>query len=402
MKHTLESYLKKFVHETMSLDIRSSDRSVLMTVNSQVNRGIGLTENQSSMIREKLKKYSEVIDRLGLTSTMIDSAPVELPLRKVDKTKSISVVNNYIEIKFPFNKKLIKAVKTLQEKYYIFYSKDNEKKIHKFRVYEPIIYDVIEEFKDKNFEISQELLEAHREIKHILENRNDFIPIVTGTGVRNVKDEIIELIEKDIGEFNPANKIKYWDRYLRYGYCKETCLFENSSPLAQEIANRNSINYLANPEIYSNSDIVKAIDELDRYPLLVILKKGKEYEELKLYYEHFTNVPASEQILLNRVQSRNKFDNNVNLKANTFIKEKKFSVWLDKNIKIVYIFENNLPKLLLSNEWKPSACLYTTTSFGRSDTYNYIESHCDLCIETVPQFSHRYRRSRNLYNWEPN
>jgi len=192
------------------------------------------------------------------------------------------------------------------------------------------------------------------------------------------------------------NRIKYWDRSIRYGYSKDQRYFDTASPLAENIANRDQSKMYVNPKQYSLQTVVDAINELDRFPLLVTLRSKKEFEDLKDIFNAFSSVDPQQQILLDRVKK----EDTVNNGLNTFIKEKNFNNWLDKDIKIVYIFKSSLPKLLVKGDWRPTTHFSLSGERAQSIQSAYISEFCDLdvAVDAMPSYWDN-RFTRQLNEW---
>jgi hypothetical protein len=401
MTHTIEQYLMRLTGAVGSraepgFVMLPGDSVILTSISRQLARGIAMTDKQYLLVKSKLLEYRDQFEKNNMHDLDIALTNIAQPLRTIDRSQTVSVVDNKIVVKFPFNKKTIGLIETIASKYKQFYKHEKGTNVHEFKMYEPLIYDLIEEFSKKNFTIDSFLLETFEQIKAIKEEETKYVPYVTADGLVNVSQAAIDLASLEIGKFDQSNKIKYWDRAYRYGYRKTPAVFRSASQLAENIANRNEVKMYVNPTAHSIEDIANALCELDRFPLLVTLSRNKELEEMELLFSKLGCVAPSEQILLDRIEDKH----NANYGINQFIKDKKFSTWLDKNIKVVYIFKNSLPKLLVKGEWRPVTHLTLNGERDQTVTAAYISEHCDLSVVYDSQRSYwNESMSRQLNQW---
>jgi hypothetical protein len=394
MENTIESYLQHLVSHG---NLNPGDHVLLTSISRQVARSIALTDRQYELVKSKLLNYRKHFEGNNMNDLDLVVDNLKMPLRSVDRSQTIVVEDNHVVVRFPFNKKTIVQLEKISTKYKNFYNHHKGSNEHKFKLYEPVVNEIIETFKTKNFHIQPELLEINNKINDIKNNEFDTIPYVTDSGLINVNDSVHSLAYNEIGHFSKNTEIKYWDRSIRYGYKKVEKVFRNNSHLAEDIANRTSQRMYINPDVYTVNDIARAVKELDRFPLLITLNRCKEFEELKSIFNAFNFISPDQQILLNRIDD--KHDDNYAI--NTFIKEKNFNNWLDKDTKIVYIFKNSrLPKLFFKTSWQPIAHLSLSAEREQTLTATYIEQYCDLNMyhDSCPSYWSS-TMSRQLSEW---
>jgi hypothetical protein len=399
MEHTIEQYLIKLTslsQKTDRFELDPSDGVILNSIAKQVAKGIAMTDRQYHLVKAKLVNYREQFERNDMNDLDLALESLSQPLRTIDRSQTIVIRDNQMVVRFPFNKKTIAQLDEVSSKYRHFYKHERGSNEHSFNLYEPLINDIVELFKNKKFVIDPQLLEISQEIDSIKNRESDFVSKITVDGFVNVDARVEEIAVKEIGPFTRENRIKYWDRSIRYGYNKEQRYFENASALAENLANRTRAKEYVNPNAYDLKHISTALGELDRFPVLVSLSRTCEFEELKTLVAAFDFVDPQHQILLDRVED----SNNKNYGINKYIKEINFSTWLDKDIKIVYIFKNSLPKLLLKGEWRPMTHLSLNGERETTMLASYIEQHCDLNIYYDSQPSYwNGSVSRQLNQW---
>lgn len=402
MTHTIEQYLIALVglvNKHGDFCLKDEDQIILSSIARQVARNTALTDRQYFLVKSKLVNYQDQFERNGMIHLDIALENLSLPLRTVDRSQTIAIEDGWLVVRFPFNKKSIAQLETVISKYRNFYSHQKGSNEHRFKLYEPLVHQVIELFKNKKFEIEPQLIELSNEIEQVKNKKHETVPHVTSEGLCNVDSRAATLLSNEIGSFCRENRIKYWDRSIRYGYQKEQRYFDTASALAENLANRVDVRQYVNPGSFELTAIADAIAELDRFPLLVTLNQKKEFEELKTFFRLFSSVDSNKQILLNRIEDQH----DSNYQINSFIKHNNFNKWLDKDIKIVYIFKNSLPKLLLKGEWRPITHLSLSAERENTMLSNYIEEHCDLNIYYDSQRNYWNNSiQRQLIQWAPN
>jgi hypothetical protein len=133
-------------------------------------------------------------------------------------------------------------------------------------------------------------------------------------------------------------------------------------------------------------NILDALWKLNRFPLLVVLDNEAE-DQLHELANHFRDIlNPEEQSVLFRLEDKD-------AGFNQLIKDRKLNNWVDKSTKIVYINKSKLPKLLVNNEWKPSAAFCFTSSTDRH-VDSYISFNCDLVVYREEHMSPFRRHSR--------
>jgi hypothetical protein len=398
---TIEDYLEAFVtaySADKQFDIDTNDKVLLASIARQTSRGLGLTDRQHLLVKEKLLKYKKQLVDSDLSNFELSLDTLKHPLRAIDRSKTVFLreENNRVDIvvKFPFNKKTIVLINDLSKKYPSHYRSAKGSNEHAFRFYEPILEDVVDSLSERNFHFDSKLKELYTEIKEIKHTPEKFLPTLKNGSLLNVSQSVSKLTEQELGTLTDDNLIKYYDRAIRYGFSKSDVLsFDNYSGLANKIANRSSQKVYLPPKKFDIDQITNSIKELDRFPLIVVLDTNNELLQLTKIYNSFKRyVPSSQQILLDRIENKN--DNN--FQVNTFIKENKFATWLDSNIKIAYIFQQKLQKLLLKTDWSPVASLQNSSTRLHSYVSVYLESRCDLMLAIDDQpsmFENNYRKN---------
>lgn len=396
----IEDYLHVLVDNHMSpLD---SDLHILASISKQVKKGVALTDRQYNLIVQKILLYRDRFESFNESSLL----NVRLPLRSIDRSKYITLADTaevykatpyesykskwkWIKVRFPFSKKLISSLQETISKYSKIYFHKNGSHTHYFKLTETTLIDVVEIFDDKNFTIDAEILETYNTLKLLQKERDSIVPMYKDNAYRNLSKEALSFIKNELGTIENINVYKVYDRRFRYG-CQEIDLTIPNSSLTSKIAIRTKTDCHIDSKSVTIDNVVGSLLELDRFPLLVVVDEADALEQIQMFYKSICNVVSpEEQIILFRSDTSNDYT------VNDFIVDRKINNWLDSNIKIAYITNKKLPKLLLKGTWKPLACLTFTNVVMRHQLVNYCKDVSDLNIyyDEAP-----LRQNKNGYN----
>lgn len=380
--------------EQASISIDSNDHNLLYSLGRQVFKGVGLTDRQHELAREKILKYKDQFTALDYN---VDVAieTLRLPIRHIDRSRWIKIVDapanmvyeaykthHWIAIRFIFNKKLIGLIEAIKstDKDAIY---DKENKIHYFTLSEKNIFNVINALNDKNFEIDPELQEKYEKIKFMDDNKKEHIPGVYGFKLKNLNDKAIEYIISDAGQPDSINLALFKDRQRLYGlnYFDQPELdlsIGRLTTLGQKIVKRTQRNVLINSNTFNIDVLSESLIELDRFPLLIVLNDKNDLNELITSYKSFRNVIRDDEFC---VLYRKDNTDSLNRQFNEYIRNNNLNNKLDKNSKIVYITKDKFPKTLLKTSWKPRAALMFGSDGGLTNTkMNLYLNELDLVI----------------------
>jgi hypothetical protein len=372
MLDTVEDILSLVV--SVNDAVLPTDKGILTSIDRQVKRGAALTDRQHDLVKTKLLSYKDFLFSVGITDLQEKLDVLKYPLRFVDRSKSVVLNNDLIEVKFPFNKKTIVTLDSVVQKCKRFYSHEKGSSIHKFKLNEVTVNEVVSAFQHKNFYIDPNVSKFYEKIKEIEMNKESVLPGIYNNKLTNFKKSALDLMNLELGPLTSQNLIKFYDRRRRYGITDiNGTVYQNT--LTETIAYREETEIAVNPEIHSLDSIVDAIIQLERFPILVLIDSDNPLHDVAKIYNAFRDVvPNEEQTVLFRV------DNSENYNLNNFIHDNKINNWLDTSTKIVYINKNKLPKLLLRSNWQPMATLALSSYRANSHVTTYIKDVCDLIV----------------------
>jgi hypothetical protein len=365
------------------IKLDKEDITIMYSIARQVFKGTALTDRQFALMQKKLSKYKDQFEE----SCDFDSVVVELrkPLRQIDRSKYIKIVDTEIKIRFPFRKTEVVLIEEMKDG--DGYRHDKGSHEHYFAYTELNVLNLLDRFLSKEFDIDQELLDVYKEIKDIASKKEEFLPGIYNKKLKNINPKLEKIIQDELGSIDDFNYIKLLDRKLRYGLHEVDVI--NPYTLTEKVACRNGVTYHSKPSKESLDQIMSALQNLDRYPLLVVLDSADPENQLYEMVNYFRDIISyEEQSVLFRVDDKN-------AGFNQLVHDRKLNNWVDKTTKVVYISNSKIPKLIVNGDWKATTAFCYNSMMDRSIN-NYIHFNCDLQVfreeETSP-----FRRYSRLY-----
>ena len=369
--HTIEDCLEILagLKDHAKFQIDNSDQTILQSIARQVFKGTALTDRQYAVVKEKLLKYKDQYTALDYNFDLAIET-LRMPLRAIDRSKYIKIVDTsdvynkvyesykekwqWIEIRFPFSKKLITLIDALPKKFY-YHEKGSHQ--HYFKLTESNVFEIVDVFQNKEFDIQTDLIDLYKDILEMKNNKEQYIPGIYNLKLKNLNQKAIDVMISSIGEPTHENLALYKDREDMYGLhhfdqdALDKSIFSLTS-LSQKIVRRQKHNVLVNSTVYTFGNVAESLLELNRFPLIVLLNEESAYDQLCAVHRAFNGfIDNTESTVLFRL------DNDTNSDFNEYIKRNNLNSPLDNNTKIVYININKVPKPLIKSEWQPQAML---------------------------------------------
>ena len=377
-------YLTGLRQAPVEFTVEKTDATIINSIARQVFKGTALTDRQSALMHEKLQKYRDQFINLDWD---FDYAVNQLrqPLRHIDRSKYIKLVDNEIKIRFPFRKTEIMLVQEVANTAQDNYHHQKGSHTHYFECNEINILNLLDRFNNKEFEIDDELVELYDNIKTVHNNPQEHLSGFLDKNLLNINPALMPTIQNELGELNNDSLIQFFDRRFRYGFDLTDVIPNNT--LAQKIAHRKDTHYQSKPSVETSSEVLNALWNLNRFPMLVILEENNAEDQLYEFANHYRDIlNPEEQSVLFRLEDKD-------AGFNQLIKDRKLNNWVDKTTKIVYINKSKLPKLLVNNEWKPSAAFCFSSAMDRY-VNSYVSFNCDLIVYREEHMSPFRRHSR--------
>lgn len=378
--------LFNFNNTNFNFSIDSSDYNILSSLARQVFRQTPLTDRQYELSIKKCVEYKEQFVDNNILNVEEAVQNLRMPLRELDRSRWIKLADykdqvTYIAVRFIFNKKLISAIESIRvNDPHAEYDKKN--KIHYFSYNEKNLYNIVNLLKNKNFDIDEDILEKYELIKDMENNKDKHIPGIYGFKLQNLNSKAFDYIVSDIGLPDKDSLALFKDRQQMYAleHFDEDVLDQSINQLttlSQKIVRRNHSTIFINNKEYSFNTIAESFLELFRFPLLIILDKDNDFDNLIESYNTFKYILSDESFSVMYRKENSTADNQ---KFNNYIKSFNLNNTLDNNPKVVYINKDKFPKTLLKTPWKPiAAIMFGSTRMTNTKLQSYLND-IDLVI----------------------
>ena len=398
---TVEDYLEVLagLKDDTKIKIENTDCTILYSIARQIFRGKALTDRQLDVVCVKLNYYRNQFKELGYVNLqeVLNMQTTRQPLRQVDRSQWIKVVdepaikkpkftvsrmrkqpskdnvkekNSHIAIRFPFSKKVIQVIEKLAYAHRLGYYHEKGTHIHYFKITENSVYDIVKNFKNKSYDIDQEILDYAEKVKKIKNNPQDYLPGVYELQLKNTTKVLEERITKDLGKLDSNNVYLYKDRSILYGldhFTDDIHNYTNSkSVLTQRIINRSEPQVFISKHEWSLDAVVSSLVELKRFPLLIVVPEKNPLDYLSVTYQSLKGF-----IKQDKMSVMFRLDNKTDKNFNQYIKNNNLNNSLAKDTEVVYISSNKkFPKPLFKSNWSSQSVLFLESFRNpKLDTY---------------------------------
>jgi len=354
--------------------LHEDNHKIMFSIAKQVMKGTALTQRQYDLVKKLLIEYYK--PQFNKHDIVLEDCvdKLRIPLRKINDEHWIKLLDykkmKMLVIRFPFNKKVIKYIEELKnsvDKEYFY-----EAHKHFFPFEEKYVWKLItiaNKF-DKKFTIENKVLDVYNKLVKFNDNRSSYIPGVYNYKLCNLPQRAIDHCTNLLGEPCEDNFYKYYDRRFMFGFefmdqdhlikCQKQI-----SNLSYKIITRKSTTIIIDSKRWSLDKVLTSIEELDRYPLLIVLDKKDAMDEITELHQRFRNyIPSTQMSVMFRLDSTPKG----NL-FNHFVREQRLNNVVDKSTKIVYISTNKVPKPLIKTGWLP----VSSFTLGSKKNYSKVD-----------------------------
>jgi len=350
------------------------DRKILVSFRTQLLRNIFFTERQANLLVKILKDNKKIIEsQTSSIDEVIDEVKWSKDFRTIEKIRKISLEESEkssILVKFNFDK-------TIKDKLYL----NSGKFIGNFVAVSSTEFKVSfnennlmllkNELKEFKFEFDEKLTLIIEKIEEILKNKEEHFNILTTSN-----QKLINAVKKDIGEISEENILLLQDRKIRYQYKIFKEIEKNT--LASKIAHRTSTKIFINSEQYTLTDVIVALNELKRFPILTIFEGHSSFPNKESLD---TLAVALENInLKDNVGIYFRFDTDQDHAGfNKLINHLNFNQQLSDKTQVAGIANNKLPKFMLKTSWRSSTVISFSNNF-KSNKASVYACDADLII----------------------
>jgi hypothetical protein len=373
---TTDKLLLELFDRRLLLDnehITTHDKKILVSLSQQLRKQHFFTEKQGILLvklLEQNKQYFNILSDSDLD--LIKNPKWSQAFRIIEIVRKIYFGDekfSNIHIEFTFDKTLRAKLSTLSNN-----NKKQFKSISPTRfsmtVTEKNIVDLIDLIADDEFKIDEKILDLYRNIKKTIADNENYLDIL------NEKNQkILKIVLDDINS-DSENDLLLLDRRHRFQYQYSPKKIENS--LSFSIANRATTQLWVNAETYSLLNLINSLEELNRFPLLLVFDKNDvkgSLEILKKLNSAILEKGISDVGIYYRVDN----DSEENKSFNNFIQENNLNYKLEDSTKIAGMASTFLPKFFYRTNWYPKSVIAFTNNFKSNKGFTYCDA-VDLII----------------------
>jgi hypothetical protein len=361
--------------EKLGSYIPNRDKKILISLSKQVMAGHFLTENQSKLLIKIFTENLEFIDNKVADARQ----PIEFPtwsqsFRVIEQVRKIFMSkddNGRILVEFTYNKRLRQQISDINKSIEGQMLAINSKQ-YSIPLTEKNLHLVVNSFKNQGFEIDHILMEFYGEISEILKTTN------TQFNVFSLTDKKLETaVFNEVGSITDDNLILLNDRHQKFQYT----IFQKNPEISlkNSLANRPGTRVWIDSNQTSLDEVVGALCELDRLPVLIIFNGHESKDCLQ-------NLKKLAISLKNCGVDTNtgiyfRFDNisEHNKNFNNLISQLGYNVQLNDTTLVAGIANNKLPKFLLKSKWYPKSVISFSNNFKSNKTSVYCDA-VDLIV----------------------
>jgi hypothetical protein len=337
-----------------------------------------ITKNQARLL---VKVLTENKKSLTTVAEFIDIALTEplwsKPFRPVDQIKRIFINKTKdheqtLAVEFSFNTNFRKILQNLTK------TADGtiaftSGKVTLLDLTEKNIVLIVENFKKHKFEISEEVLGFYNTIKswNFHEISQKFhLDQLKGSNAHNA------LIE-DIGEDCLTDEDLVQDRRMKFQY-QGNFLEKTENSVKNTIISRSSTKVWVNAKETDLHELLTALTELKRFPILLTWEHNEEKSALEILKT--VNEALKKSEIFSGIGVYFRLDNsNIGKEFNRLIADNKYNVILDDSTKVACVPNGKIPKFFIKSSWSPKTVVSIGTSLRYSKTAVYANC-CDLII----------------------
>jgi hypothetical protein len=215
------------------LRLANYDVNILADITKQLAlHNLSLSQKQRDLCFHLATKYSKQLRKFNIEPPRSD-IPCERGIRKVDSVRSLSITDDHLSLRFPFNGPLIKEIRSYSEysKGRVFWNKPNG--YWQLAATEQNIIWVTIFAQKHGISITDDVLNLYKRINTAMpeEAAIELVRTETGFIIRGANESLINYINDNLGGFGPENYYRLVDNasYLGYDLSKE--IFDSLSKI---------------------------------------------------------------------------------------------------------------------------------------------------------------------------
>jgi hypothetical protein len=377
MTYAIDQILNEYSQKRTLREINRRNDEILNSLSKQIAYNVYLTQRQADLA---LKIFKDNHQHFPTLHGLLENPVWSREFRTIEYFKYLHLIkpptqDRYLlELGFNHNKSLSKKLDELKKRSLtnpLIRIKNNVWQI----VYcEKDLHSLVNLVSGHNFDISPEILEVYQEIDNILKTPNHDQIYIDVNGSEYLKNSVLN----DIGTLDKTN-ILLEDRKIKFQYEIFDSFFQKTPAvsLEEKIAVRTDSQVYISPTNFSLTEIVSALQKLQRFPALIVFDNNAE-KSMKILEK--LNTALTVNNITDPVGIYFRHDNDKEGKPlNEMVSQMAYNKPLNNNTAIVGITNWKIPKFLLKMQWRPRSVIVMSSVFG-SNRVNLYTKSCDLVI----------------------
>lgn len=248
------------------------DEPIVNSMAQQIEDQLGFTDRQALLAHKIVIKYRKQWASNDYdVSDQVDNALFRLPIRTIDRTNSISIVDNQIQIKFPYDQNLISVIRAAVTEYPGSLTFDRDLRAWCCNLIEPRILWAIEFGTKHGFSISDELVQLKTQIDSHLDHAIELQYNNGQLEITNAAETLIDYVNQH-GGFGRDNLVTLIDLSGQLAYTVHPNVYAlvdtSISDLAAQLLGTKSIN-LEFDRVIDLEPVFEYARIANRYPIYI-------------------------------------------------------------------------------------------------------------------------------------
>lgn len=202
------------------------DVNIVDSMSQNTQSGNALTDRQAEIACKIILKYKKQLAAHSIDVSPVESPVFRIPLRTIDRRKLMTLVDNEICLKFPFNTELINQVKEMGKDSQGHWRWANASKEWRIGLSETNLIAALGLGRIHQFEIDPELLTLEQKILELEAVPYEIKLIKQGdqVSITNMPNSMRDYIDLNLGGLNTDNLVKLIDNASILGYSVDRVL----------------------------------------------------------------------------------------------------------------------------------------------------------------------------------
>lgn len=241
------------------------DVAIVQSIANSTMFGIALTDRQAELIRRLVLKYKRQFARNGIDVSPIETPQYRIPIRSVDRTYSISIDDDHIIIKFPYNKELIAQLQKYKTDSQGAVEWDTDKKVWHLAITEYNVNWCVSWGKSTGFVVSDDVQQLFQLVlqSESVEYSIKLVKADQGYTITNATTSLIDYIQAHLGGWDNVDLLVDYSGILGY-------------IVSEEISCSNLINRFGRSQTHRLTPTIDNLDTIldyaiasNRFPLMI-------------------------------------------------------------------------------------------------------------------------------------